>query len=165
MRRRLVAALVALGIFAPAGSALGSCADASWDVPSLVALLAAAVPADVTATPDRSGGEALTVMLDDQARVAFALPPERTPHGANPRAGLVGFAAGPPGRYAVALSDAAWIDVVQDGAHIASGDFLGLHDCPGLRKVVAFDIGPQPFTVQISDAEVATIAVAVVPRR
>lgn len=161
---RLRLALVAFAVLA-ATPALAACDEPGWDLPALVAVLGRAAPIDPGAPLARDAGSAVTVTLAPQADVTFDLPPERPPRNPDPRAGIVRFAGGAAGSYAVALSDAAWIDVVQDGALVASGDFLGVHDCPGIRKVVAFDLSAAPFTLQLGDADVAAIAVALVPRR
>ena len=64
-----------------------------------------------------------------------------------------------PGRYKITLSDAGWIDVIQDGQYLKPVAFTGALDCPGLRKSVEFDIGPAPFTLQLSDVPAPTISV------
>ena len=163
---RLRLALAAFALLA-ATPALAACDEPGWDLPALVAALGRAAPVNPGAqvAVARDAGTAVTVGLAPQADVTFDLPPERPPRNPDPRAGIVHFAAGAAGTYEVALSDAAWIDVVQDGALVASGDFLGVHDCPGIRKVVAFDLSAAPFTLQLGDADVAAIAVALVPRR
>ena len=108
---------------------------------------------------------ALTLALAPQTDVTFALPPERGPRRDNPHAAVVPFAPGEAGTYHVALSAPAWLDVVQEGAIVPSAAFVSFTDCPGLRKIVAFDIGEDAFTLQISDAEAASIAVAIAPAR
>jgi hypothetical protein len=161
---RLRLALAAVAVLA-AAPALAACDEPGWDLPALVAVLGRAAAVDTGAPLARDAGTAVTIDLAPQADVTFDLPPERPPRNTDPRAGVVRFAAGAAGSYVVALSDAAWIDIVQDGALVASGDFLGIHDCPGIRKVVAFDLSDAPFTLQLGDADVAAIAVALVPRR
>lgn len=56
------------------------------------------------------------------------------------------------GIYQVTLSNAAWIDVIQNGKTLAAVEHTGKSDCVGIRKSVRFDIGPGPFAIQITGA-------------
>jgi hypothetical protein len=158
-RRRFAFAVVAALAATPATAAC----DSAWDAATVAERLTGALPLAADAPMMRTSVAAIRLDLAPQAGVSFAMPPERPPRNDTPHAAAVRFAAGGAGAYRIALSAAAWIDVVQDGAYVASGDFVGIHDCPGLRKIVTFDIGPGPFTLQLSDAEDPSIAVAVIP--
>jgi hypothetical protein len=159
-RRRFAFAVVAALAATPAFAA---CDDSAWDAAAVAERLASALPLAADAPMMRTSVAGFQLALAPQADVTFEMPPERPPRNDAPHAAAVRFAAGGAGAYRIALSAAAWIDVVQDGAYVASGDFVGIHDCPGLRKIVTFDIGPGPFTLQLSDAEDPSIAVAVIP--
>ena len=65
----------------------------------------------------------------------------------------------------MALSGSAWIDVVADGRSLPSAAFVDFTDCPGLHKIVAFEIAGGPFVLQVSDAEASPIAVAIIPTK
>lgn len=93
------------------------------------------------------------------------MPPERTPKRADAFAGALSFAAAPAGRYKITLSDAGWIDVIQDNRYLKPVAFTGALDCPGVRKSVEFEIGPEAFTLQLSDVAAPTISVVLTPSR
>lgn len=69
-----------------------------------------------------------------------------------------------PGLYQVTLSDAAWIDVSQDGTTtrppVASTMRPG---CEGLSKSVRFQFGTTPITIVVSGAKSGSIRIAVAP--
>jgi hypothetical protein len=79
------------------------------------------------------------------------MPPERAPKKPGSSAGMLRFANGAAGKYRVTLSSGGWIDVIQNGAYLKPIDFTGALDCPGVRKSVEFSLGPEPFTLQVSD--------------
>lgn len=107
-----------------------------------------------TDLPEPTEG-ALTVALKPMADIAFALPPEGKPKPDRPLSALLTFAkVAKPGRYQVTLSDEAWIDSVQAGAYRPSGEFSGVHGCPGLRKGVRFEFTEAPLILQLSSASV-----------
>ena len=66
------------------------------------------------------------------------------------------------GRYRVALSQGAWIDLVQKGDRLKPADHAHGPACSGIAKVVAFDLQPGRYWVQLSDAKSPTIGVMVV---
>lgn len=66
-----------------------------------------------------------------------------------------------PGRYQVTLSHEAWIDIVQAGAYRPSGEFSGVHGCPGLRKSVRFEFSAAPLVLQLSGASAPVIKIAI----
>lgn len=164
-RRRLVPALAVLALLAAAPALADGCDDAAWDAAAVAAALNAAQPLAAEAPLSRSDAGAFLLGLAPQADVAFAIPPERAPRKDDPKAGTVSFAAGTAGTYRVALSGSAWIDVVADGRSLPSAAFVDFTDCPGLHKIVAFDIAGGPFVLQVSDAEASPIAVAIIPTK
>jgi hypothetical protein len=68
-----------------------------------------------------------------------------------------------PGTYQVTLSDEAWIDMVQGGAFVASTDHSGAKECPGVRKLVRFNLAAGPLVVETSQASVTTLKIAIRP--
>ena len=105
---------------------------------------------------------ALTVATMPMAGISFILPPEGKPKPDKTAGALLTFEKiGKPGRYQVTLSDEAWIDVVQAGAYRPSGEFSGVHGCPGLRKSVRFEFTDAPLTLQLSSASAPVIKVAI----
>lgn len=139
-----------------------ACARFKWDLAKEATLLAA--PEGEVAsggTWDKGVGAAFTVTLAPVSEVKFLQPPERE-SGADTFGAIVRLPAAPAGRYQVSLSDRAWIDLVQSGASVASDDFTGEEGCP-VRKSVRFTLKNEDFTLQLSGAGAATIAVVVTP--
>lgn len=156
-------ALMALAVLA-AAPAFATCDDPAWDTATVRGLLSAAAPLEEGQVLDRVGTSGLALSLAPVADVPFDVPPERPPRNPDPRGAVIHFAAGTAGTYGVALSARAWIDVVQDGKHLAPVAFVDFMECADLHKIVAFEIGAGPFTVQLSDATAPSIAAAVIPR-
>ncbi|MDB5629235.1 MAG: hypothetical protein JWQ51_1575 [Tardiphaga sp.] len=104
----------------------------------------------------KSGGElsipgrAVTVALLPSPEARLPTPAERN-FPPDTFAGYVTVAAPKtPGLYAVSLSEALWIDVVQDGKRLKPVAFSGATDCAGLRKTMRFELTAQPLTIQLS---------------
>ena len=67
------------------------------------------------------------------------------------------------GVYKISLSEAGWIDVVQDGAFVKSAGFSGVLDCAGIRKSVKFPLKAEPFTIEVSGVEASELSLIVSP--
>jgi hypothetical protein len=65
------------------------------------------------------------------------------------------------GRYRIGLSQGAWIDVVQKGERLKSADHMHGPACSGIAKIVAFDLQPGRYWLQLSEAKEATISAEV----
>jgi hypothetical protein len=151
-----LAALAATPVFA-------ACDDPAWDTATVIARLTAAGSLDEGQPLDRGMTFGVTIPLAPVADVKFDVPPERPPRNPDPRGAVLHFDAGPSGTYGVALSERAWIDVVQNGKYLPPAAFVDFMDCAGLHKIVAFEIGAGPFTLQLSDATVPSIAAVITP--
>ncbi|MDE1916364.1 MAG: homogentisate 1,2-dioxygenase [Sphingomonadales bacterium] len=169
MRIKTKLCLLATGLMlsAPAMAEQGSmAASAAPACPAPIAPAGAlapwARPAPLAAGAD--GAHAPTVTLGRAAQLAllptpslhFLLPPaksgEATSHG-----GVLSLDIAKTGTYRIALSAAAWLDVVgQDGAQRSIAHAHG-PDCSGIRKMVDFTLKPGHYTVQISSSAVAQI--------
>ncbi len=160
---RIIPALALIAVSAV--PAFAGCEEAAWDGATVAQQLEAAAPRDAGAALPPPDAPAFLLALAPQSEVTFVLPPERAPRKETPHAAVLSFPGGAAGTYRVALSASAWIDLVQDDASLPSAGFVDFTDCPGLRKMVAFEIGDGPFTLQISDAEEDSIAVAVIAAR
>lgn len=154
--------LMALAVLA-AAPAFATCDDPAWDTTTVIARLGATVPPAAGQSFDRGASSGFTVALAPVAGVPFDIPPERPPRNPDPRGAVLHFGAGAAGTYGVALSERAWIDVVQDGKYLAPVAFADFMDCTELHKIVAFEIGAGPFTLQFSDATAPSIAAAITP--
>ena len=85
------------------------------------------------------------------ATASLPRAPERVPKPGT-FAGAVTFDAPHSGTYQVALSDVAWIDLIQGDVARKPSAFSGAGGCPGLRKVVRFDLDAGTFVLQVSGA-------------
>jgi len=65
------------------------------------------------------------------------------------------------GRHRIALSQGAWVDLVQKGERLKPADHAHGPVCSGIAKIVAFDLKPGRYWIQLSDAKEATIGVEV----
>jgi len=155
-----VACLAARPSFAAEPS---GCDKFAWPLTREQGLLGAAQAAPGTEL-DRNAGQAVTLNLAPLADAKLPTAPERQPKKTPALAGYLQFSkAAAPGKYKVSLSEGAWVDVVQDGHYLKPVAFTGATDCAHIRKSVKFDISAAPFTLQVSDAPAAGIAVVVTP--
>jgi hypothetical protein len=89
-------------------------------------------------------------------------PPESAPKSAGTSAGFIQVAA--PARaatYKITVSEAAWIDVLQNGQTVKSSAFSGATGCDGVRKSVKFALTAAPFTIELSSVAASVIKIAV----
>ncbi|CCD99937.1 hypothetical protein [Bradyrhizobium sp. STM 3809] len=161
-------AIAALLLFAtPAAFAAepSGCDKFKWDIARERAALTSAdrQPLDSGAELAALPASAVSLTLRPLADARLPTPPERAPKDGS-FAGFTRTTAAPrPGIYTVSLSAAAWIDIVQDGKVLKPIAFSGATDCDGIRKTVKYELGAQPFVLQISGAPEAAISVAILP--
>jgi hypothetical protein len=114
------------------------------------------------ATAPMPSTQAVALTLSPFTAAQLPMMPERPPKSDSSFAAFLHFAAPlRPGLYKVTLSDAAWIDVVQDGKFVKSTAFSGVLGCAGIRKSVIFSLGADPFTVEISGVKTSSIKLTV----
>ena len=111
----------------------------------------------------KADGAAYALKLVPLDAAKLALPPEHKPKMTPSTAGRVDFAAPAAGAYQIAITVAAWIDIVQEGGYVRPTAFSGAADCPGVRKSIRFDLADKPFTVQISGTQAPATALLVEP--
>jgi hypothetical protein len=105
---------------------------------------------------------ATSVALVSFDNAKLPMPPERAPKSADTFAGFVQVAAPPQSAtYKITLSDAAWIDVVQNGQSVKSTAFSGATGCEGVRKSVKFPLAAAPFTIELSSVQANAIKIAI----
>jgi len=115
--------------------------------------------AELTAIP--STGMTFTLVAPAEAKLPS--PPERAPKDGT-FAGFANFKAAPKaGIYTISLSAGAWVDVVQDGHFLKPKAFSGATDCDGIRKTMKYELGAQPFVLQVSGARDSAISIAILP--
>jgi hypothetical protein len=140
------------------------CDKFAWPLDKERQLLSEAKPALATDALDRDNGRAIRIDLQPWPTAKLPVPPERAPRKTPSWAGFVQIAsASGPGRYKISLSEGAWIDIIQDAHNLKPLAFTGATDCPNIRKSVKFELGPGPFTVQVSDAPSRMIAIVITP--
>lgn len=165
MRRLIGATLLLLILASPAAAEDAACGKFKWPLAIEKSWFDAAADLKAYASGaavDELADGALTVATRPMAEIAYALPPEGKPKPDKTAGALLTFAkVTKPGQYQVTLSDEAWIDIVQAGAYRPSGEFSGVHGCPGLRKSVRFEFAEGPLTLQLSAATAPAIKVAI----
>jgi hypothetical protein len=163
VRSLILAASLLLGAQAFAAEPSG-CDKFAWPLAAEQKLLGEAQRAPAAADLDRDAAKAVELDLVPLTEAGLPMAPERAPQKTPALAGYLRFGKGAgPRLYKVTLSDGAWIDLVQDGHYLKPGAFTGATDCPHVRKSVKFEIGPAPFTLQVSGAAANHIAVVITP--
>lgn len=107
-------------------------------------------------------GRAGRVALDPIERVGFAAAPERTP-AAGSRGAAIPVTVERAGRYLLALSGPAWVDLVVGTRRIASSAHGHGPRCSGIRKLVTFDLPAGRHLVQLSGSEEREVTVMLTP--
>lgn len=166
--KRMTAAILsfaALGALPPA-AASANCQEFEWPLGNELAFFSTPGNPDVASGKDvplySLGGIA---QLQPVAGVKFPKIPDKTPEAGtlgafvNVRHITIG------GMYQVTLSEAAWIDAVQNGEVLKPVAVTMQMDCPGLHKSVRYMIKAGPFTLQFSNASVAKLNFVVLPSR
>lgn len=97
------------------------------------------------------------------ADMKFPVAPTRTPKQGGYAGVLHVSALSAPGTYRVTLSANAWIEVIQNGRPVKSGEFSGAQGCEGLRKSVKFTLAAKPFVIELVGITAPDIGIAVTP--
>jgi hypothetical protein len=115
---------------------------------------------DLRLTP----GKGYLASLAPTSSVVMAVAPEK-PGGSVSYSGLFHFNIETAGNYAVALSTAAWIDVVEDGKAVEPLSFGHGPACTTIRKMVVYPLKAGQHVLQIAGngAETAKLMVAKQP--
>jgi len=69
-----------------------------------------------------------------------------------------------PGKLDVILSNATYVDLVRDGRVIRSTGHTDFKTCPGLRKIVEFDVVSGRYIVQLTNASEKSVKLATMLR-
>ncbi|HWU56922.1 MAG TPA: hypothetical protein VN175_15540 [Rhizomicrobium sp.] len=104
--------------------------------------------------------QAATVTLHPVGEVRFVRTPERR-LDASSYGGMVAVDVREAGTYQVSLSAGAWIDVLKDGAEVASTAHEHGAGCSGFAKTVSFPLQPGRHVIQLSGNKEDTITVMV----
>ena len=143
------------------------CAAFSWDVRHERDLFGQQ-PVDLASGKALGDAPALTperlyeLELRAQPEVSFAAPPSRTWPMEASYAGIARLTVESAGVYRLALDQAAWVDVVANGALLKSLDFQGRPGCSAPHKVVEFALpAGKPLLLEFSSSVTPSIKVTV----
>lgn len=160
--------VLGLSLLSLTGAALGAddpCGAFSWDVSHERQLFSQdaqtlAAGRTLAAAPQLALDRVYELELSAQPEVAFAAHPGRRWPSEATYAGLATLTVPTAGIYRISLDQAAWIDVVANGAPIASRDFQGRPGCSAPHKVVEFALpASTPLTIQFSGGVVSLMKV------
>jgi len=132
-------------------------ANCSAPVAPPPALSSWAAKTDMTSATQASGldaamltpGRAASVTLHPTPEVHYVAQPEK-PGGPVTLGGMVAIAIAEAGTYQISLGSGAWLDVLKDGASVASSAHAPGPPCSGIRKMVQFPLTPGRSVIQIS---------------
>jgi hypothetical protein len=158
--RLMLASLAVLALAAPALAqtpAVAPAPDCSKPAPLTGELAGWTAKAPITSAANEASlsGAALAIGKSHEAtllktpQVTYVLQPEK-PGGSVSNGGLFFFNAETAGAYRVALSTAAWIDLIEDGKSLNPATFGHGPDCSTIRKIVDFQLKPGKHALQIS---------------
>ena len=145
----VVLAMLSVAPFNASLAADDACTRFKWDVAREVALHRSA-PTELTAAVSADRAPAIRVdtlyqlQLQPQESLQFVLAPTRKQLAGGASGGLLTLRVAQAGAYRVAIDSGFWIDVLRDGAPLATLDFNGSADCPSPRKIVVYDFPPIP---------------------
>jgi hypothetical protein len=127
--------------------------------------------ADIASATDAAGlakaelvpGQAVTATLHPTREVAFVTQPEK-PGGSVAHGGMFAVRIAAPGTYRFVLGSGAWIDVLKDGAAVASSAHAPGPACSTARKTVEFPLQPGRYVLQVSANADPTLGILIVQR-
>ncbi len=103
-------------------------------------------------------GRAVEATLSPLAHVQYPLAPTK-PLAANSYGGTFRVDVAYASRIGIALSSAAWVDMVEQNKVVDSAAHGHGPDCTAIHKIVWFDLKPGAHIVQIANAPTATIRI------
>ena len=107
---------------------------------------------------------AMMLTLVPLADARLPVAPERAPKSPDSYAGFVRVSGVPKaGTYRITLSEAAWIDVIQDGAARKATAHSGATGCDGVRKSVKFELAPGPMIIELSGTTAHAVVLVMTP--
>jgi len=103
-----------------------------------------------------------TVLLVPSNSASLPKEPERSPNN-DTFSGYLRISGIMPGTYSISLSDAAWVDVVEQDHILKAKAHSGVQGCQGIRKVLRFELRSDPVIIQISGASTPRLNFAILP--
>ena len=166
-RRAWIAGLLCSGTLAWGANAKAEqpsgCDGSKWPLTQEASAMRTAGTPPAADTPVRADASAYRLTLLDQAQAHLPKPPERPSRVTPSKAGYLRFERPAGATIQITISDAAWIDVIQDEAYVKPSAFTEARDCPGVRKSVRFRLAPMPFVVQVSGTSSPAITLVASP--
>lgn len=165
VRPPLLSAVLVLIATAASAAEPSGCASFKWPIDRERAMLTAADPAKLATGAELTARPAAAVALSLRPTAEAALPtvPERAA-AADRFAGFVRIKQiAKPGLYTIALSNAGWLDAVQDGKVLKPVAFSGATDCDGIRKLVRYQLSAGELLLQVSGVAGDAITLAILP--
>ena len=94
-------------------------------------------------------GSGAAATLHPTAEVKYAVTPAK-PGGAASQGGMFSLKVDRAATYAVAVGSGAWVDLVHNGAAVASTSHGHGPACSSIHKVVDFQLKPGRYILQVS---------------
>ncbi|HZQ01706.1 MAG TPA: hypothetical protein VFB13_19335 [Reyranella sp.] len=160
MQGRLAAACV-LGVLALTSSGTAqddNCRSFAWSVGRTIDLFDEPLP-NVRSGQSVPKEGAFALNLLPVADVIYPVSPDRGSDGG--RGAVVTVETIPAGRYQIALSAEAWVDVIQENRHLPTTLQSQDKRCPGVRRSVEVEVKSLPLTLELGGAQVDRINIAV----
>ncbi len=121
----------------------------------------AGLPRRLSGVRLRKIDRAVNLGLLPTTKVQFFLPPQQPPQPDSFSGEVTFFGVPKPGVYQITLSDAAVIDVFENGARLKKRAAIGAPNCPGVVESERFELAPGDLVlVELSDAATNSIKVA-----
>ena len=158
--------LLALALPLPASAAAQeappapACQATDANLPANLAAWRAPAPSSGPLRP----GAAVQVALRPIAEVQAAIAPHPARDGGATTGARLNLEVATAGTYRVALSEAAWIDLVQGGQSLASAAHGHGPACSSIHKIVDFALSPGRYVIQLSGTTAASARLLVIPR-
>lgn len=143
-----------------------ACSNGRTELPAAWAQWNAARPIVAATTVAGAGaarfvaGEGIDLKLRPDPEVAYVSLPQGEGE-AESFGGLAAFRIETAGRYGVGLGAGAWVDVSRDGKPTPTALFGPGPACSPVRKVVAFDLTPGDYVLEISGNETPDLRVMI----
>ena len=168
--RTLLALGPALGLcvagLAPARAeeAPAACGDFAWSVARERAAFGKPdLPDHPSGSALPAGAEAVRVALKPEAEAALPVASDR-PGKPGTFAGFVTTTVPAAGTYQLTLSDAAWVDVSQDGrTTLKPTAHSGKAGCPEVRKSLRFALRAGAVTIEVSNVPAGRVTLGLLP--
>jgi len=156
--RQIACALTLLAAAAPAAAQDDRCRSFSWSIGRTIDLFDEPLP-NVRSGQSVPKEGAFALNLRPVADVIYPVSPERGSDGG--KGAVVTIESIPAGRYQIALTADAWVDVIQDNLHLPTSLLTQDRRCPGVRRSVEVEVKSTALILQFGGAAVDRVNIAV----